>query len=151
MLTVSNEITVFFILSEAATKLEKCHNFLLTVTSCHFKILFKMNNIYQFTNFSFCFEDVNSYTSFDQLIKDLKPQQQTALESIVQGDVIAIQPTGYGKSLTYELLPFHHFKQTNEPAVVLILEPLDVIIEQQTLKLKDFSYFLKNNSSFSNH
>jgi ATP-dependent DNA helicase RecQ len=89
-------------------------------------------------------------TSFDQSIRDLKPLQQTALESIVQGDVIAILPTGYGKSLIYELLPFHHFEQTNEPAVVLILEPLNVIIEQQTQKLKGFSYMLKNNSDSLN-
>jgi superfamily II DNA helicase RecQ len=58
------------------------------------------------------------------------------LDSLLQQDVVAILPTGYGKSLIYELLPFWHFEKTGKPAVVLVVEPLNVIIQQQIQKLK---------------
>lgn len=62
----------------------------------------------------------------------------------MQQDVVAILPTGYGKSLIYELLPFWHFEKTGKSAVVLVLEPLNVIIEQQMRKLKEVSFFIGN-------
>ncbi|XP_061193772.1 bifunctional 3'-5' exonuclease/ATP-dependent helicase WRN-like [Saccostrea echinata] len=85
---------------------------------------------------------------FDQNISALKPLQQKSLESLLHHDVVAILPTGYGKSLLYELLPFYHLEVTGNPAVVLVIEPLNVIIEEQMKKLSDSSFLLRNSSSY---
>ncbi|XP_062599602.1 probable ATP-dependent DNA helicase RecS, partial [Saccostrea cucullata] len=81
---------------------------------------------------------------FDQNISALKPLQQKSLENLLHHGVLSILPTGYGKSLLYELLPFYHLEVTGKPAVVLVLEPLNVIIEGQMQKLKGSSFFLRN-------
>lgn len=77
-------------------------------------------------------------------ISNLKPLQQKSLDGLMRQDVVAILPTGYGKSLIYELLPFWHFEEMGKPAIVLVLEPLNVIIEQQMQKLKEVSFFIGN-------
>lgn len=79
-----------------------------------------------------------------QNISNLKPLQQKSLDGLMRQDVVDILPTGYGKSLIYELLPFWHFEETGKPAIVLVLEPLNVIIEQQMQKLKEVSFFIGN-------
>ena len=45
-------------------------------------------------------------------------------------DAIAALPTGYGKSLIYELMPF-----LLQNIKVIVVEPLNVIINQQISKL----------------
>ena len=62
----------------------------------------------------------------------LKPKQEEALLHLYDGqDVFAWFPTGYGKSLCYQLLPFMYdfkLKRTSvrrtERSVVLVLSPL---------------------------
>jgi superfamily II DNA helicase RecQ len=64
-------------------------------------------------------------------VSSLKPAQLNALKTILGGqDVVAALPTGFGKSLIYEMIPF-----VNPNACVLIIEPLNVIIQQQVKKL----------------
>jgi superfamily II DNA helicase RecQ len=84
---------------------------------------------------------------FDQNITSLKPLQQKSLDSLMHCDTLSILPTGYGKSLIYELLPLYHLELKKKVAAVLILEPLNVIIEQQLQKLKDVSFSLKNTNT----
>lgn len=72
-------------------------------------------------------------------ISSLKPAQLNALEVILRGhDVIAAFPTGFGKSLIYEIIPF-----VNPNACVLVIEPVNVIIQQQLKKLCDLAIFLQ--------
>ena len=52
-------------------------------------------------------------------------------------DVISMLPTGYGKSLIYELLPIACKEELSVDAFVIVIEPLNVIIEQQKKKLGD--------------
>lgn len=53
-------------------------------------------------------------------------------------DAIAALPTGYGKSLIYELMPF-----LLQNIKVIVVEPLNVIINQQISKLGDMAVHLK--------
>lgn len=53
-------------------------------------------------------------------------------------DVIAALPTGYGKSLIYELIPF-----VLQDTKVIAVEPLNVIINQQISKLDGMAVQLK--------
>ena len=52
-------------------------------------------------------------------------------------DVISMLPTGYGKSLIYKLLPIACKEEPSVVAFVIVIEPLNVIIEQQKKKLGD--------------
>ena len=52
-------------------------------------------------------------------------------------DVISMFPTGYGKSLTYELLPITCKEELSVDAFVFVTEPLNAIIEQQKKSLRD--------------
>ncbi|XP_062621809.1 ATP-dependent DNA helicase Q1-like [Saccostrea cucullata] len=84
---------------------------------------------------------IDFYNSkYGSAIKNLKPLQHQALSCIVDrnsksGDLICMLPTGYGKSLIYELVPLVLEKKFDQNTVMLVLEPLNVIIEQQLSKL----------------
>ena len=74
----------------------------------------------------------------------LKPRQKEALQSIVfkgQDCLIAL-PTGYGKSLIYQMLPSLFDKITarnlssKDKSIVLVVSPLNALIDDQINKLK---------------
>lgn len=61
----------------------------------------------------------------------LKPKQVLCLEYVINGfDVLAVLPTGYGKSMLYQLLPFIIPVQKNRN-IVIVVSPLNAIIEDQ--------------------
>ncbi len=68
----------------------------------------------------------------------LKPEQVKCFEYILQGyDVIAaVLPTGFGKSLLYQLLPDILPMKTIQNIVIVVC-PLTSIIEDQLKVLKD--------------
>lgn len=85
--------------------------------------------------------------SFNSNILCLKSKQKEAIKLLVkdQTDVVCMLPTGYGKSLIYELLPIAYRYETKLDAFVLVIEPLNIIIDQQLAKLgKNTSICLKN-------
>lgn len=59
----------------------------------------------------------------------LKPLQSVALKSSLEGDSMIILPTGYGKSLIFQLLPRICESQ------IIIITPLSAIIQEQVQKL----------------
>ena len=63
----------------------------------------------------------------------LKPLQYKSVKAAQFDDTLSILPTGYGKSLVFELLP-----RLNDTKA-LIISPLNAIIEEQTEKLGDRS------------
>ena len=73
----------------------------------------------------------------ENLLSDiyLKPKQLKALELLYRRkDVMAVFPTGYGKSLIFQLLPFLHAENKN--AKVIVVSPLNSIITDQMTTLK---------------
>ena len=71
---------------------------------------------------------------------DLRAEQMTALSTVAnkKKDCLCILPTGYGKSLCYQLLPFvfdelHPEGKCN--ACVIVVSPLNAIMEDQICKL----------------
>lgn len=80
----------------------------------------------------------------------LKPKQEEALIHLYDShDVFAWFPTGYGKSLCYQLLPFmfdYKLKRTSSPrverSVVLVLSPLVSLMIDQVSGLQKLLYCL---------
>ena len=72
-------------------------------------------------------------------VNSLKPEQQECIRRLVccDEDVLAVLPTGFGKSLIYQLLPsVHqnlHLLETGEMKhfMVIVVSPLDYIRQQQ--------------------
>ena len=55
-----------------------------------------------------------------------------------QNDIIVCLPTGYGKSLLFEVLPYmEKVSNKREPSIALIVIPLYAIIDVQLHKLGD--------------
>ena len=72
---------------------------------------------------------------FGSNIESMRDLQIKAIEWLYQGkDCICSLPTGYGKSLIYEILPFIYA----DPLCILVIVPLNTIIQQQVDKLKPF-------------
>ena len=83
-------------------------------------------------------------------IDSLKPEQIEALQSLLAGDdVLAILPTGFGKSFIYQV--FCLAKQSSNPnASVLVISPLNSIVEEQVRELTKLglpAIHLKENDS----
>ena len=83
-------------------------------------------------------------------IDSLKPEQIEALQSLLAGDdVLAILPTGFGKSFIYQV--FCLAKQSSNPnASVLVISPLNSIVEEQVGELTKLglpAVHLKENDS----
>lgn len=70
-------------------------------------------------------------------IKELKQLQLETLSHFgnLSSDVICMLPTGYGKSLIYELLPVLLREKFNKSAYFIVIEPLNMIINLQLTKL----------------
>ena len=68
----------------------------------------------------------------------IKPKQEEALQKIVQ-DCLIVLPTGYGKSLIYQLLPslFDRVSKdsSKDKTVVIVVSPLNALIDDQINKL----------------
>ncbi|XP_068674561.1 putative ATP-dependent DNA helicase Q1 [Montipora foliosa] len=80
----------------------------------------------------------------------LKPEQKQAVEALLAGqDVMAILPTGFGKSLIYQMFCMAKLS-SNANASVLVISPLNSIIEEQVNELNDLglpSVQLKENDA----
>lgn len=68
----------------------------------------------------------------------LRVKQYKVLEAVLSGrDVIAILPTGYGKSVIFHLLPFLFDyitklnNQTSQNRIILVVTPLNALVEDQ--------------------
>jgi ATP-dependent DNA helicase RecQ len=74
----------------------------------------------------------------------LKQEQKTCLKilTVERKDVLGVLPTGYGKSLIYQLLPklfsSYWYSKTNEKktCTVIVVSPLELIRKQQVERLR---------------
>ena len=72
---------------------------------------------------------LSSYLKFKL---QLKPEQRNAVEYLLNhDDVLAVLPTGYGKSLIFQLFAVAASIERKEPQTVLVVCPLKSIIEDQ--------------------
>ena len=75
---------------------------------------------------------------------NLKVKQVICLEAIYDGrDVVAVLPTGYGKSVIFHLLPSLSLDKINYERgaaahpVVIVVSPLNALIKDQTRRLQE--------------
>ena len=69
----------------------------------------------------------------------LKDEQFKCISAIVNGeDVLAVLPTGYGKSLIFQLLPdvYDMLLGVNN-SIVIVISPLNALMQDQVAKLND--------------
>ena len=75
----------------------------------------------------------------------VKKEQETCIQKLVvdREDVFAVLPTGYGKSLIYQVLPsvftemdVLEYGQCNDTHIVIVVSPLEYIRVQQVENLK---------------
>ena len=79
----------------------------------------------------------NLERSKKELNFNLKDEQCLAVKELMQGnDVLAVLPTGFGKSIIYQAFTSLKNTDTNRRALVLVISPLDSLIKDQLLKLK---------------
>jgi superfamily II DNA helicase RecQ len=78
--------------------------------------------------------------SFPQ-VSSLKPKQKIAVQCLLDGkDVIAILPTGFGKSLIYQLYVLVKVRYGGcHSSSILVVSPLKSIIEEQVNGLQEVS------------
>ena len=72
-------------------------------------------------------------------INELKPEQILVVENIVRGkDVFAALPTGFGKSLTFQILPpvMKSLERSSVSPLVIVVCPLNSIIKDQVNYLR---------------
>ncbi|XP_048245704.1 ATP-dependent DNA helicase RecQ-like [Haliotis rufescens] len=66
----------------------------------------------------------------------LKDKQEETLKTVFAGrDCIAVLPTGYGKSLIFQLLPFLLQRDRPVPGIVIVVSPLNSLMQDQVISL----------------
>ena len=68
---------------------------------------------------------------------ELKEEQVNGLKAFYEeNDLIALLPTGYGKSLIFQISPFlNNIKNNKSDSITIVLSPLNSIIKSQLLSL----------------
>ena len=80
---------------------------------------------------------------------NLKVKQVICIEAIYRGrDVVALLPTGYGKSVIFHLLPSLFLDKVNcergaAYPVVIVVSPLNALIKDQIRRLREGKFILK--------
>ena len=66
-------------------------------------------------------------------IPTIKPEQLQVVAGILQRDVFALLPTGFGKSLCFQCLPllYDQLFPAEDPSIVLVVTPLTAIMKDQ--------------------
>ena len=98
------------------------------------------------TNMEALFHEAIEFSVKKLGMKDLKKEQYDALRAICveKKDVLAVLPTGFGKSLIYQVLPtmFDYMRNGCEPvdakqnSIVIIVSPLNALMRNQMQKLE---------------
>ncbi len=66
---------------------------------------------------------------------NLKKEQIEVIIALMTDDVLCVLPTGFGKSLIFGLLPYC----CQPPATVILMSPLNSIIDEQHERLGQYS------------
>ena len=91
-------------------------------------------------SFTACFPDALAYALAQLSLShtSVKDEQRSAIRAIYEGrDLFVCLPTGYGKSLCYQTLPFvMDFKNNCNKCAVVVVSPLIALMEDQICGLK---------------
>ena len=81
-------------------------------------------------DFEFAQEETTKLLSQGDTLIQLKPEQRTAIKSLACGkDVLAVLPTGFGKSSIFQFLVGVKEKLSKETACILVICPLRSLIQ----------------------
>ena len=81
----------------------------------------------------------------------LKPEQESAVRALLADrDVLAVLPTGYGKSLIYQMFVRVKNYELNSNAAILVISPLKSIIKDQLQEMELLGYPAKHLAHLSN-
>ena len=72
--------------------------------------------------------------AFAQLgFPSIEPEQLQVVRGILERDVFAVLPTGFGKSACYQCLSFLYDQRfpADDPCIVLVITPLTTIMKDQ--------------------
>ena len=70
----------------------------------------------------------------------LKPEQETAINNLLNGrDVMAILPTGFGKSMIYTVFALAKEEISSSKTCVIVIAPLKSIIDDQISEMLSLS------------
>ena len=86
----------------------------------------------------------------------LKQEQMSILCDLVirQKDVLAVLPTGFGKTLIYSLLPTlvdTYNESTEQHCIVIVISPLVALMEEQVLNIQETGIKCFYSSSSERH
>jgi ATP-dependent DNA helicase RecQ len=76
-------------------------------------------------------EKINLYQKTNYI--HLKEKQLQSVEAAADKDVLAVLPTGYGKTIVIQALPY----LTTEPNCAIVINPLNAIILEQAARFGD--------------
>ena len=105
-----------------------------------FRALFLIHGRHKMSSFSLnSFFNAVSYALISSNYQDffLRVKQYKVLEAVLSGrDVIAILPTGYGKSVIFHLLPYlfdyiSKLNQSPQKSIILVVTPLNALVDDQ--------------------
>ncbi|XP_052071379.1 uncharacterized protein LOC127709745 [Mytilus californianus] len=85
---------------------------------------------------NFCKIESGLFSSLDIILKE--KQLETLKALYFNKDCISVLPTGYGKSLIFQILPWFFQKKLNrlQPMTVLVASPLNSLMQDQVLSLR---------------
>ena len=80
-----------------------------------------------------------------QKVYSLKPKQIQALTQSSTEDVLVTLPTGYGKSIIFEVLPHFNSLMCAKKSAVIIVSPLNAIILEKMETYSDLACHVSTN------
>ena len=83
-------------------------------------------------------DSVIAYAKSNIKVKELRQYQKDPVQAVLEGkDVFVSHPTGSGKSLIYQMLPFATEMPTVKDTFVMVVSPLVSLMRDQTLIFKE--------------
>ena len=93
--------------------------------------------------------DQAALDNFGEKIK-VKDCQSNCIKSVIRGkNTLGVLPTGYGKTLIYQLLPSVVAKMNSKQTILIIVCPLEALMNEQIERCQTFGTAVKLTEPFS--
>ncbi|XP_055997919.1 ATP-dependent DNA helicase RecQ-like [Ostrea edulis] len=99
----------------------------------YFAGCYKRSLFYFYFHFKINMDTITRAKQSLRICYELKSEQLTALRAFIEGrDIVCLLPTGFGKSVIFQMMPF----LSEDPmACVIVISPLNAIMKDQVRKL----------------